>query len=142
MKRNIVIVAMLTCSVMLVNCTPSSEKRVETAENKIERDIKKEKEETIKDLRTLRDDTNAKLDKISKKLDGANATTKTELEAVKEIFLAHRDRVQVALDKIDNAADDSWDDTQQAAKNTVSEVSVDCERVSERFETAIKNTDN
>jgi hypothetical protein len=132
----------LSLSVALLSCTPSTEQRVEKAENQIERDIKKEKDETIRDLQTLRDDINAKLDKITKKLGEPQTTTKTELESVKEVLITNRVRVEKALDKIDNAADDSWDDIHQTAKNTVSEVSLDCERIAERFEAAVKNTDN
>src|SRR5689334_3756669 len=135
------IIFALSLSVVLLNCTPSTEQRVEKAENKIERDIRKEEDDTIHDLQLLRDDINAKLDKITKKLAEPKTTTQTELEAVKETLLANRARVEQALDKIDHAADDSWDDIQQTAKNTVSEVSVDCERIADRFEAAIKNTD-
>ena len=140
MKTNLIIA--LSLSAALLSCTPSTEQRVEKVEDQIERDIKKEKDETIHDLQLLRDDINAKLDKITKKLGEPQTTTQTELEAVKEVLLANRARVEQALDKIDTAADDSWDDIQQTAKNTVSEVSLDCERIAERFEAAVKNTDN
>lgn len=133
-------IGVLACSVLLVDCTPSSDKKVEKVENEIERDIKKEKDETIKELQTLRDDINAKLDKISTKLDGASATAQAELESVKTILLAHRTRVEESLNNIDGAADDSWDNIQQAAKNTSSEVKLECEKIAERFDNAINDS--
>ncbi len=132
--------SMIASSVMLINCSPSSEKRVEKVENAIERDIKKEKEETIKDLQTLRDDINTKLDKISNKLEGANSVAQAELESVKVILLDHRSRIETSLDGIDKSADDSWDNIHQAAKNTLNEVKLDCEKLAERFDTAVKDS--
>jgi DNA-binding transcriptional MerR regulator len=140
MKNTILVIAVVGCSIMLVNCSPSSEKKVEKVENEIEHDIKKEKDETVKDLQTLRDDLNTKLDKITKKLDGANATAQAELESVKEILIAHRTRVEEALSNLDNAADDSLDNIQQAAKNTSNEVKVECEKIAERFDNAVKDS--
>lgn len=141
MKNKLVIFALLAGSITLTNCSPSSEKRVEKAANEIVRDIKQEKEETAKDLRTLRDDINAKLDKISKKLEDANATSKTELESVKQILIDHRTKVETAIEQIDQSADSTWDNAQQAAKNTYSEVKLGCEQIGERFDNAVKNSD-
>ncbi len=141
MKNKIIMFALLAGSVMLTNCTPSSEKRVDQAANEIERDIKKEKEETAKDLRTLRDDINTKLDKISKKLEDANSASQAELESVKQILIDHRTKVEEAINQIDQSADSTWDDAQQAAKNTYSEVKLGCEQIAERFDNAVKNTD-
>lgn len=140
MKNKIVILAILASSALMFNCAPSSERKVEKAENEIARDIKKEKDETVKELQTLRDDINDKLDKITKKLDGASVSAKTELESVKAVLLAHRTRVEEALVEIDGAADNSWDNIQQAAKNTSSEVKIECERIAERFDNAVKDS--
>lgn len=143
MKNKVLMLGMIACSIVLTNCSPSTEKRVDQAANEIERDIKKEKEETAKDLRDLRDDINVKLDKISKKLEDAKGTSQTELESVKVILVDHRTKIQKAIDQIDQSADSTWDDAQQAAKNTYSEVKLGCEQIGERFDNALnlKDTD-
>jgi hypothetical protein len=141
MKKGIIVLAVMGCSVMMINCTRSSEQKVAQVEKEIVRDITKEKQETTKDLQTLRDDINAKLDKISKKLEGANGVVKSELESVKAILIEHRSKVEVALDLIDHSADDTWDNAQQSAKNTQNEVKLACEKISERYDNALKNSD-
>jgi hypothetical protein len=141
MKKGIMVLTVLSCSVVMISCSPSSEKKVAQTENEIERDIKKEKQETTKDLQTLRDDINTKLDKISKELENANAAAQSELESVKAILIDHRTKVEVALDLIDHSADDTWDNAQQAAKNTHNEVKLACEQIAERYDNALKNAD-
>ncbi len=131
----------MSCSMIMINCSPSSEKKVSQAENEIVRDIKKEKQETTQDLQALRDDINTKLDKISKKLEDAKGTAQTELEAVKATLLDHRTKVESALDLIDQSADDTWDNAQQSAKNTHNEIKLACEQIAERFDNAVKNAD-
>ena len=135
------VLTVLSCSVMMMSCSPSSEKRVAQTESEIVRDIKKEKQETTKDLQSLRDDINSKLDKISKKLEDANSAAQSELESVKAILIDHRTKVEVALDLIDHSADDTWDNAQQSAKNTQNEVKLACEKISERYDNALKNSD-
>jgi F0F1-type ATP synthase membrane subunit b/b' len=58
---------MLMSATLLFNCSPSGDSKAEKTQEEIERDIKNEKQEIAKDLRSLRDDINTKLDKISKK---------------------------------------------------------------------------
>lgn len=141
MKKGIIAFALMSCGMMMINCSPSSEKKVAQTENEIVRDIKKEKQETTKDLQTLRDDINTKLDKISKKLEDANGAAQTELESVKATLLDHRTKVEAALDLIDQSADDTWDNAQQSAKNTHNEIKLACEQIAERFDNAVKNAD-
>jgi len=138
MKKQLLVFALIVSSI-LTNCSPSSEKRVEEAENKIERGIKDEKEEITKDLQNLRNDINDKLDRISKELEDANGSAQAELESVKSILLEHRTRVESALNLIDQSADDSFDNAQQEAKNTYSEVKLGCEQLKDRYDNAVKN---
>ena len=135
------VLAVMSCGMMMINCSPSAEKKVAQTENEIVRDIKKEKQETTKDLQTLRDDINGKLDKISKKLEDANSVAQSDLESVKAILIDHRTKVEAALDLIDQSADDTWDNAQQAAKNTHNEVKLACEQISEQYDNALKKAD-
>jgi hypothetical protein len=141
MNKGIIVLTVMGCSVMMINCKPSADQKVAQTENEIVRDIKKEKQETTKDLQNLRDDINAKLDKISKKLEDGNSAIESELESVKAVLVDHRTKVEVALDLIDHSADDTWDNAQQSAKNTHNEVKLACEQISERYDNALKNAD-
>jgi hypothetical protein len=141
MKKGIMVLAVMGYSVMMISCSRSADQKVAQTENEIVRDIKNEKQETTKELQTLRDDINAKLDKISKKLEDANSAAQSELESVKAILIDHRTKVEVALDLIDHSADDTWDNAQQSAKNTHNEVKIACEQISERYDNALKNVD-
>jgi len=141
MRKGIIVLVVMSCSVMVINCSKSADQKVAQTENEIARDIKKEKQETTKELQTLRDDINSKLDKISKKLEDTNSAARSELESVKAILIDHRTKVEVALDLIDHSAEDTWDNAQQSAKNTHNEVKLACDQISERYDNALKNAD-
>ena len=134
----IIIIAVAFCFALL-RCSPSSEKKVETAVNEIKIDIKKEKDDTAQTLRALRDDINDKLDKISMEFDEARGNAKVELGEVKDLLIEQRSKAQKALDGIDNSSETTWDDIQQGAKNTSNEVKIACERMDERVTNALKN---
>lgn len=136
--RNLTFTA-IAASLLLINCSPSSERKVENAESEIRRDIKKEKDITAQTLRVLRNNINDTLDKISRKFDDASGNAKVELGDVKDLLIVERTKVQKALDAIDESSDTTWDDNQQAAKNTSNEVKITCERMDERIVNAIKN---
>jgi predicted nucleic acid-binding Zn-ribbon protein len=137
--NKIIMIALVAA--LAVQCSPSSEKKVEEAQNEIKRDIKKEKDEATKDLRELRDDINDKLDKISNKLDKASASAKQDLESSKESLIVQRTKIETALDNIDKAAENSWDDIQQAARNTASEVKVEFEAIRAKVDAALDHDD-
>ena len=64
-----------------------------------------------------------------------------ELEDLKAKLTDHRKKVEDALDNIDRSSDQAWDDIQQGAKNTWSEMKVECERLNEKLDVALKNPD-
>jgi len=136
--RKIIIVAAATCFALL-SCSPSSEKKVETAVNDIKRDIKKEKDDTAQTLRVLRDNINDKLDKISREFDQARGNAKVELGEVKDLLIEQRAKAKKVLDGIDNSSETTWDDIQQGAKNTSNEVKIAFERMDERVTNALRN---
>jgi len=136
--RKIIIVATATCFALL-SCSPSSEKKVETAVNDIKRDIKKEKDDTAQTLRVLRDNINDKLDKISREFDQARGNAKVELGEVKDLLIEQRAKAKKVLDGIDNSSETTWDDIQQGAKNTSNEVKIAFERMDERVTNALRN---
>jgi len=128
-------------SVVMTNCSPSPDTKVKNMENEIESNIKKEKAETIQNLQTLRDDINSRLDIISNKMEDANSASQSELESIKKILMEHRTKVLTALDNIDHSTVDSWDNIEQAAKTTSSEVRLEFEKVTERLDNALESTE-
>ena len=76
--------AVLASAVSLMQCSRSTENKVDDAQEAVVEDIKKQKEEVAKDLRALRDDINDKLDKVSKELEKGNIEAKKDLNDVKE----------------------------------------------------------
>ena len=123
--KKIIVITVASCFT-LFNCSPSSERKVESTVNEIKRDIKNEKDDTAQSLRVLRDDINDKLDKISKKFDEASGNAKVELGVVKDLLIEQRAKTQKALDGIDNSSETTWDNIQQAARNTSNEVKISC----------------
>ena len=133
-----ILVAVLASAVTFTQCSRSTENKVDEAQEAIVEDIKKEKEEVAKDLRTLRDDINNKLDNVSKELEKGNIEAKKDLTDLKENLTKQRDKVETALDQITNSSDETWDDIQQASRNTAAEVKLEFQKLGERIDLALQ----
>ena len=140
--NKIIIAAALFSVVGFTQCTRSTENDVNEAQEEIVDDIKEEKAEVAKDLRTLRDDINNRLDKISKKLEQENIEAKEDLNDVKDRLTEQRDKVEKALDEITNSSDETWDDIQQASRNTAAEVKLEFQKLGERIDLALEDDEN
>jgi cytochrome c556 len=142
MKKTIIIAALAFTSVGFYQCTPSGDKaetKADDAREEVQRDIRKEKDDVTKELRDLRDNINNDLDKLSKKLETAAEKSRADVEEVRNNLTDQRVKVERALDAIESSSDTTWDDTQQNAKNTASEVKVEMERLSERVKAVFDN---
>ncbi|HYI78272.1 MAG TPA: hypothetical protein VEW65_11695 [Chryseolinea sp.] len=128
----------LASAVTFMQCRQSTENKVDEAQEAVVEDIKDQKEEVAKDLRTLRDDINAKLDKVSKELEKGNIEAKEDLTSVKNRLTEQRDKVETALDQISNSSDETWDDIQQASRNTAAEVKLEFQKLGERIDLALE----
>jgi DNA anti-recombination protein RmuC len=128
----------LAGAVTFMQCSPSTENKVDEAQEAVVEDIKDQKEEVAKDLRTLRDDINNKLDKVSKELEKGNIEAKEDLTTVKNRLTEQRDKVETALDQISNSSDETWDDLQQASRNTAAEVKLEFQKLGERIDLALE----
>lgn len=135
--NKIILVAALASVVTLIQCNRSTENKVEETQEEIVDNIQEEKAEVAKDLRALRDDINNRLDKISKKLETGNIEAREDLSNVKERLTEQRDKVQKALDEISNSSDETWDDIQQASRNTAAEVKLEFQKLRERIDLAL-----
>jgi DNA anti-recombination protein RmuC len=130
--------AVLASAVTFTQCSRSTENKVDDAQEAVVEDIKDQKEEVAKDLRTLRDDINTKLDKVSKELEKGNIEAKKDLNDVKDQLTKQRDKVETALDQISNSSDETWDDIQQASRNTAAEVKLEFQKLGERIDLALQ----
>jgi len=128
----------LASAVTFMQCRQSTENKVDEAQEEVVEDIKDQKEEVAKDLRTLRDDINTKLDKVSKELEKGNIEAKEDLTTVKKSLTEQRDKVETALDQISNSSDETWDDIQQASRNTAAEVKLEFQKLGERIDLALE----
>lgn len=136
--NKLILGAVLASAVTLMQCSRSTENKVDDAQEAIVEDIKDQKEEVAKDLRTLRDDINTKLDKISKELEKGDIEAKEDLNNVKDRLTEQRDKVQIALDQISNSSDETWDDIQQASRNTAAEIKLEFQKLGERIDLALE----
>ena len=107
------IVLLQVVTLTFYQCSPSTDQKVAEARDGIKRDISKEKQSVVNDLRWLRDDINDRLDEISIKLETASDKSKDELEEAKLNLLDQRAKVEKSLNEIDQSADDNWDEIQQ-----------------------------
>jgi DNA anti-recombination protein RmuC len=128
----------LASAVTFMQCRQSTENKVDEAQEAVVEDIKEQKEEVAKDLRTLRDDINTKLDKVSKELEKGNIEAKEDLTNVKNRLTEQRDKVETALDQLSNSSDETWDDIQQASRNTAAEVKLEFQKLGERIDLALE----
>jgi DNA anti-recombination protein RmuC len=136
--KKFILGAVLVSTVSFMQCSRSTENKVDDAQEAVVEDIKKQKEEVAKDLRTLRDDINNKLDKVSKELEKGNIEAKKDLNDVKERLTKQRDNVETALDQISNSSDETWDDIQQASRNTAAEIKLEFQKLGERIDLALE----
>jgi len=130
--------AVFASTVSFMQCSRSTENKVDDAQEAVVEDIKKQKEEVAKDLRTLRDEINNKLDKVSKELEKGNIEAKKDLDEVKDRLTKQRDKVETALDQISNSSDETWDDIQQASRNTAAEMKLEFQKLGERIDLALE----
>jgi len=137
--NKIILAAVLASSVTLMQCSRSTENKVDEAQEAIVDDIKDQKEEVAKDLRELRDDINSKLDNVSKELEKGNIEAKEDLTNVKNQLTEQRDKVEKALDQISNSSDETWDDIQQASRNTAAEMKLEFQKIGDRIDVALKD---
>ena len=148
MKQNfkvmnkIILVAALASVVSLTQCGRPSENKVDETQEEIVNDIREEKAEVAKDLRQLRDDINSRLDKVSKELEKGSIDAKEDLNNVKERLTRQRDNVEEALDNISNSSDETWDDIQQASRNTAAEIKLEFQKLGERIDLALDDDKN
>jgi signal transduction histidine kinase len=138
MKR-IILFAALASAITMTQCNRSAENRVDETQEEIVDDIKEEKAELAKDLRELRDDINNRLDKVSKELEDGSIDARKDLDDVKQKLTEQRDKAEKALDQISNSSDETWDDIQQASRNTASEVKLEFQKLGERIDLALDN---
>ena len=136
--NKLILGAVLASAVTFMQCSRSTENKVDEAQEAIVEDIKDQKEEVAKDLRTLRDDINAKLDKVSKELEKGDIEAKEDLNNVKDRLTEQRDKVETALDQISNSSDETWDDIQQASRNTAAEIKLEFQKLGERIDLALE----
>src|SRR5688572_3040421 len=136
--NKLILGAVLASAVTFMQCSRSTENKVDEAQEAIVEDIKDQKEEVAKDLRTLRDDINAKLDKVSKELEKGDIEAKEDLNNVKDRLTEQRDKVETALDQISNSSDETWDDIQQASRNTAGEIKLEFQKLGERIDLALE----
>jgi DNA anti-recombination protein RmuC len=137
--KKFILGAVLISTVSFMQCSRSTENKVDDAQEAVVEDIKQQKEEVAKDLRTLRDDINNKLDKVSKELEKGNIDAKKDLNDVKENLIKQRDKVETALDQISNSSDETWDDIQQASRNTAAEIKLEFQKLGERIDLALQD---
>jgi hypothetical protein len=135
--KKVILLAAFASTLVFTQCSRTTDNKVDEAQESIVEDIKDQKAEVAKDLRTLRDDINTRLDDISKKIEKGNIETRKNLETVKDELTVQRDKVEKALDNIDKSSDESWDDIQQASRNTANEIKVDFQRLRERIDLAL-----
>ncbi len=134
------LVATLASAVIFTQCTRTSENNVDATQEAIVDDIKKEKAEVAQELRELRDDINNRLDKVSKELEKGKIDAREDLESVKKQLTVQRDKVEKSLDEISNSSDETWDDIQQASRNTAAEIKLEFQKLRERIDLALENT--
>jgi predicted nucleic acid-binding Zn-ribbon protein len=137
--NKIILVAALLSVAALTQCSRSTDNKVEETQEEIVEDIKKEKAEVAQDLRELRDDINNRLDKISKRLEKENIDAREDLNNVRERLTVQRDKVEKALDEINNSSDETWDDIQQASRNTAAEIKLEFQKLGERIDLALED---
>ena len=131
--------AALISAVAFTQCSRSTENKVDEAQEEIVEDVKNQKEEVAKDLRALRDDINSRLDKVSKELEKGNIEAKEDLTNVKDRLTEQRDKVETALDQISNSSDETWDDIQQASRNTAAEIKLEFQKLGEPIDLALED---
>jgi len=137
--NKIILVAALVSVAALTQCSRSTDNKVDETQEEIVEDIKKEKAEVAQDLRELRDDINNRLDKISKRLEKENIDAREDLNNVRERLTVQRDKVEKALDEINNSSDETWDDIQQASRNTAAEIKLEFQKLGERIDLALED---
>ena len=136
--NKLILGVVLAGAITFMQCSRSTENKVDEAQEAVVEDIKNQKEEVAKDLRTLRDDINTKLDKVSKELEKGNIEAKEDLTSVKSRLTEQRDKVETALDQLSNSSDETWDDIQQASRNTAAEVKLEFQKLAERIDLALE----
>ena len=132
------VIAVAASAATFYQCSPASEKKVEEAQEEIKRDIVREKQEVATELGALRDDINDRLDKISTKLETAGDKSKAELEEAKQNLEEQRTKIEKSLDEIDQATDSAWDDIQQRARKTGSDIKIEFQELGEKIDKALK----
>jgi predicted nucleic acid-binding Zn-ribbon protein len=138
--KKVMLVAALASAVIFTQCTRTSENNVDETQEAIVEDIKKEKAEVAQELRELRDDINNRLDKVSKELEKGKIDAREDLESVKKQLTVQRDKVEKSLDEISNSSDETWDDIQQASRNTAAEIKLEFQKLREKIDLALENT--
>lgn len=139
MKKLLILSALALTSVGFYQCSQSADRKAEKAQEDVQRDLRKEKEDVTRQLRTLRDDINDDLDKLSKKLETAAEKSRGDVKELRDNLTDQRMKVERALDQIESSSDNTWDDNQQNAKNTASDVKVEMERLGERLKQVFDN---
>ena len=140
--KKVILLAAFASTLVFTHCSRTTENKVDEAQESIVKDIKNEKAEVAKELRALRDDINNRLDEVSKKIEKGNIETRENLDKVKQDLTVQRDKAQKALDDIDKSSDETWDDIQQASRNTANEVKVEFQRLRERIELTLDSDKN
>ena len=125
MKKNLTTVIIACVAASFYQCSPSTDQKVAEARNAIGRDISKEKQDVVNDLRWLRDDINDRLDEVSIKIDDASDKSKDGLDEAKLNLMDQRAKVEKSLNEIDRAADARGDHNQQKDRDSSHDVKME-----------------
>ena len=139
MRKYLTTVIIACVAASFYQCTPSTDQKVAEAPNAIGRDISKEKQAVVKELRWLRDDINDRLDEILIKLETASGESKEDLQEAKLNLIDQRAKVEKSLRDASQPTDTNWDDIEQNARNTSDEVTADFEKLSGSIANALKD---
>ena len=133
MTNAILRIVIVIIGVTLLNCSPGQEKKLEKA------DIKWEKQASLETLRQLRNEIDTRLERITEKHRQSSGSVAVELGAVKALLMAQRARTLKSLDNVKDSSDSNWDEIHQQAKDTVREVTFECEQMKARIDKALRN---
>ena len=139
MTNAILRIVIVIIGVTLLNCSPGQEKKVEKARNDTDRYIKWEKQASLETLRQLRNEIDTRLERITEKHRQSSGSVAVELGAVKALLMAQRARTLKSLDNVKDSSDSNWDEIHQQAKDTIREVTFECEQMKARLDKALRN---
>jgi uncharacterized protein YlxW (UPF0749 family) len=121
MKTLLKILAMVVLTGLMLSLTECNTGAHDTTQNN-EKSFKDERNDLRKELQALRNDINQELEKIDQKLVQASGTTKMKLEHAKRKLALNKAKVEITLEKMEKASEDSWSDVKIASRNIVNDI--------------------